>query len=55
VKKACGKKNPETQKVAGVPPSIHFFKKSTLSSRSLFHDANGLRERKPTFAQATGT
>lgn len=56
VKKACGKKKPEIQKVAGDPLSTHFDRKVILSFKSLIQLARGFSERKPTVGyQAMGT
>jgi hypothetical protein len=55
VKKAWGKKNPEIQKAGGEPFSIHFVRKSILSSRSSCQEARGFRDRNPLVAHESGT
>mmetsp|Transcript_18826 Transcript_18826/g.48255 ORF Transcript_18826/g.48255 Transcript_18826/m.48255 type:complete len:211 (-) Transcript_18826:5252-5884(-) len=55
VKKACGKKRPETQKHTGCPSLYHVLKKCTRSFRSLYHAVSGFMDRKPTPAQPSGT
>lgn len=53
--KAWGKKNPEIQKMFGVPLSIHFCKKLNLSFKSWTQEPNGFIDRNPTLAQIAGT
>ena len=55
VKKAYGKKNPESQNAAGLPDSIHPKTNLSLSFKSVTQDDNGFRERKPTLPNAAGT
>jgi len=55
VKKACGKKNPESQKAGGRPSLIHFEMKEILWFRSRIQEDNGLSERKPTPEKMSGT
>lgn len=44
VKKLCVKKNPEIQKVIGLPQSIHFWKKANLALRSDTQEPKGFNE-----------
>mmetsp|Transcript_27048 Transcript_27048/g.70759 ORF Transcript_27048/g.70759 Transcript_27048/m.70759 type:complete len:214 (-) Transcript_27048:1375-2016(-) len=55
VKKACGKKRPDTQKEIGWPSVYQRWKKSTRSFRSLYHAVSGFIDRKPTLAHCSGT
>mmetsp|Transcript_99165 Transcript_99165/g.309310 ORF Transcript_99165/g.309310 Transcript_99165/m.309310 type:complete len:213 (-) Transcript_99165:142-780(-) len=55
VRKAWGKKRPETQKEMGCPLSNQSLKKLMRSFRSLYHAVSGFKERKPTPAQLSGT
>mmetsp|Transcript_2819 Transcript_2819/g.6861 ORF Transcript_2819/g.6861 Transcript_2819/m.6861 type:complete len:213 (-) Transcript_2819:7701-8339(-) len=55
VKKACGKKRPDTQKLMGWPLSYQVLKKSTRRLRSLYQEVSGFNDKKPTPAQPSGT
>jgi hypothetical protein len=55
VKKACGKKKPDTQKTLGAPFAIQPPMKARRSMRSVTHDASGLSDGYDLASHISGT